>query len=200
MFGHGWQKGEATIVAVHNKRTTGSGMVTIHEYLADVRPADGPAIRTVIQEPNICIDFAPPHTGSTVSVLIKGDKVKFDQDDPRISSKARKAAADARFAAKVDGTEPNSTDPLATLTGRRDIAALLGGDAGMEQIRAFAAQARASGSATFVGGSAMAPAPAAPSDHDDPAARLSNLEALKQRGLMTDAEYATARKRIIDAL
>jgi hypothetical protein len=198
MFGHGWQKGEATIVAVHNKRTTGSGMVTIHEYLADVRTADRPTLRTVIQEPNICIDFAPPNSGSTVSVLIKGDKVKFDQDDPRISSKARKAAADARFASQVNGTGTRSTDSLAAVTGLPDIASLLGGQAGIEQIRAFAAQARASGSSTFVGGSAVPPA--APADHDDPAARLANLETLRQRGLMTDAEYATARKRIIDAL
>lgn len=198
MFGHGWKQGEATIVKVHNKRTTGSGMVTIHEYLADVRPASGPTFRTVIQEPNICIDFAPPCAGSAVNVLIKGDKVKFDQDDPRISSKAHKANADARFAAEVDGTATASTDPLATLTGRPDIATLFSGNATIEQIRAFAEQARASGSATFVGGSAMPPP--GPTDHEDPAARLAKLEALKQQGHMTDAEYATARQRIIDAL
>lgn len=199
MFGHSWQKGEATIVKVHSKRTTGSGMVTIHEYLADVRPADGPTFRTVIQEPNICIDFAPPYTGSTVNVLIKGDKVKFDQDDPRISSKARKAEAAARFAPEANGTA--STDPLsAPSTGQPDIAVLFGGDALMEQIRAIAEQARASGAATFVGGSAMPPAPTTPADQNEPAARLAKLEALKQRALMTDAEYATARKRILDAL
>lgn len=37
-------------------------------------------------------------------------------------------------------------------------------------------------------------------DQSDPVARLAKLDALKQQGLMTGAEYASARQRILDSL
>ena len=38
MFGHNWEPATATIVAVHVKSTTGDGLVSIHEFAADVTP------------------------------------------------------------------------------------------------------------------------------------------------------------------
>lgn len=177
MFGHDWQPAQATIVMVHHKRTTGSGMVTINEYVADVQPKSGDGFRATIQEPNLAVDFSPPSTGQTVSVLVKGDKVKFDKDDPQLSRKALKTARDAGFA-----------DVAGSAAGTRVDTGSDGGSI-LDDIQALLA----SGTVVNLAGGATRAA-------EDPAARLAKLDALKQRGLMSDTEYAAARQRIIDAI
>jgi len=47
------------------------------------------------------------------------------------------------------------------------------------------------------GGAAQAPAPGVAEPHKSAAARLDELQDLRTRGLITDAEYATRRQQII---
>jgi hypothetical protein len=155
MFGSDWQKAEATIVLAHIE-TTGSGRLKSRNFVADIHPPSGPVFRATIPEPRVTIDFLFPNEGQRVSVLVKGDKVKFDVDDPRLSRKARKTAEEERYLAVSTAAPATGSRPVLTDTPHMD--------------------------------------------QSDPAARLAKLEALKHQGLMTDAEYATARQRIIDSL
>jgi hypothetical protein len=103
VFGHEWQAGEATIVDRRAKKTTGDGMVTVYEYIADVRVSGQEPFRTIVQEPGIATDFWSPSIGQVVQVKadVKRQKAKFDKDDPSLSSKARRATRDEQFAAEA---------------------------------------------------------------------------------------------------
>ena len=183
MFGHHWEPAEATIVLTHAKKTSGDGMVTIKEYVADVRRPGAEVFRATIQEPTIATSFWPPSIGDVVSVLVdaKNDKVKFDKDDPRLDAKTRMREQKDRFSA-VGSEAPGS--PAPGRGGASPFAsAVLSGDP--EQARAALEALR---------GAARASATA------DPAERLAKLEALKAQGLVTDAEHATQRARILDAI
>jgi hypothetical protein len=105
MFGRGWESAQATILASRIKSTTGDGMVSIREFVAEVRPATAPPFRTTLQEPKIAMNFRPPDVGVVVGVLVdvKGQRAKFDKSDPTISAKGRSAASDAAFRATLDG-------------------------------------------------------------------------------------------------
>jgi hypothetical protein len=105
MFGGDWESAEATILASRVKTTTGDGLVSIHEFVAEVRPASAPPFRTTLDEPRIATDFWPPDVGAVVGVKVnvKRQKAKFDKADPTISRKARKAGADAAFRATLNG-------------------------------------------------------------------------------------------------
>ena len=185
MFGHDWQKAEATIVLVHVE-ATGSGRFKRRDFVADIHPPSGPVFRATIPDPRVMVDFLSPNQGDRVGVLIRDDKVKFDLDDVRLSRKARSQDSQAQFAAAVGGAPGTGSGAAPTrVAGEMDI----------DAIRAAAMEAMASGAATFVDGRTMRPG-----DQDDAAARLAKLDSLKQRGLMTDAEYAAARQRIIDAI
>ena len=101
MFGHDWDKAEATIVA-RDAKFTGDGSVSTYTYVADVRLAGGEVVRATVHEPTIATDFWAPDIGATVSVLVRKDadrKVKFDKDDPRTSVKAIESAQKAAFEA-----------------------------------------------------------------------------------------------------
>jgi hypothetical protein len=115
MFGHGRVDGEATIVDLRTISTTGDGMVSRHEYVADVRAPGAEPFRTVIGEPFITTDFWPPRVGQTVKVRVDVEKqsATFDKDDPALSAKAQKRARDDSFARTAaappgSGREPGS--------------------------------------------------------------------------------------------
>jgi hypothetical protein len=105
MFGRDWESAEATILASRIKSTTGDGMVSTREFVAEVRPASSAPFRTTLDTPGIATDFWPPDVGAVVSVKVdvKRQKAKFDKSDPTISRKARKAGADAAFRATLNG-------------------------------------------------------------------------------------------------
>lgn len=96
------------------KSTSGDGLTSAREYVADVHPAvSGMPFRATIQEPGIATNFWPPSIGDQVSVLVdaKSGKVKFDKDDPRLDAKARIAANKAAFEATAEqavGTGPDA--------------------------------------------------------------------------------------------
>ena len=201
MFGHDWQRAEATIIERRPLRrsTSGDGLTNDLEVVAEVHPASGDAFRATVKSPLPAVNFWPPEIGETVSVLFDSKhNVKFHKDDPRTDVKARRAARSARFDDAANGTpqsQPGSPF-AATNPARTDIASLLSAGArgaNLDAIRAAAMRAIAGGTAVnFSGRPASAP--------EDPAARLAKLESLKQQGLMTDDEYTAARQHIIDAI
>jgi hypothetical protein len=115
MFGHDWEPGTATIVAVHVKSTTGDGLVSIHEFAADITPASGAPFRTLLEEPTIATDFWAPGVGDVVKVQVdvKREKAKFDKADPKISFKAHQHGDDARFEATL-AAAPAAAVPTAS--------------------------------------------------------------------------------------
>jgi hypothetical protein len=215
MFGASWGHGEATIVA-RNTKYSGDGTVATHEFVADVRPADGTMFRATIHEPTIATDFWPPSIGDVVSVLIKSKdgKVKFDKDDERLSMKAYEARAKLAFAAaqnQLPGTgvapaQPWGVAPSAASPGPVPDAVMaklaqLGITPGtpMQVVNGGAAQAQAILAAFGMSGS-LPPAPG-PAPVAEPAeARLERLANLLQQGLLSEDEYATQRQRIISEL
>jgi hypothetical protein len=98
VFGHGWDKAEATIVA-RDAQFTGDGSVATYTYVADVTLVSGEVFRATVHEPTIATDFWAPDIRAVVSVLVRpGDrKVKFDKDDERLSVKAVEAARRRAF-------------------------------------------------------------------------------------------------------
>ena len=222
MFGHHWEKAEATIVLRQVKGASGSGATTVDEFVADVRPASGAPFRATIQEPTIATNFWSPSVGDVVSVLIDAErgKVKFDKDDPRLNCKARLQEHQRNFdavAAQAPGTQaegrPFGASPVAAQVlgtqfvqmGMADasplMADLLSGDArrraaAVESLRA--AQQAAAGTAAWPG--AESSGSAAGASAGDPTARLAKLESLKQAGMVTDEEYAAQRMRILDGI
>ena len=105
MSGHGWEPARATIVATKSKYTTGDGMVSIMEYVADVAPDSGaPVFRALIQEPRISTYFWPPSVGDVVGAEadVKRGEARFDKDDPALDSRARKRAKDETFRNLLD--------------------------------------------------------------------------------------------------
>jgi hypothetical protein len=115
MFGNNWARAEATVVA-KEKRPQNYGHAQEYNYLIDVRPADGPPIRTTIHYGFRAPDggFADPAIGDTIGVLYdaKRGKVKFDVDDPRLSLAADKNAEADAFAA-AQAAEPGTPPPAA---------------------------------------------------------------------------------------
>ena len=92
MFGKHWKSARATVVATRIASTTGDGMVSITEFVVDVRTPEGELFRAKVEEPRIAIDFKPPSVGVEIAVEYdpKSHDVRFDKDDPAISWKAYK--------------------------------------------------------------------------------------------------------------
>jgi hypothetical protein len=92
MFGKHWKPARGTVVATRIASTTGDGMVSISEFVVDVRTPEGEVFRAKLEEPRIAIDFKPPSVGVEIAVDYdpKSHDVRFDKDDPTISWKAYK--------------------------------------------------------------------------------------------------------------
>jgi hypothetical protein len=116
MFGRGALDGEATIVDRRVKSKSGDGMVSIYEYVADVRVPGEQLYRCVMQEPRVGIHFWPPAIGAVVRVHAHPGKqtASFDKDDPQLNSKLRLQSDEQRFtrnARGVPGSPPSVEDP-----------------------------------------------------------------------------------------
>ncbi|MGO9903997.1 MAG: SHOCT domain-containing protein [Solirubrobacteraceae bacterium] len=179
MFGHDWQPAQAKIVDKRLKSASGGGVGGTYEFVADVQPADGPVFRATIQEPDIATDFWAPERGDVIKVLIdpKSHKVKFDKSDPKISYKAHRRAAQERFDA-----EARATPPSVGVDAPTGVAAAAAADESIDisELLRSAVQARQGAR--------------------DPAERLAKLQALKDQGVLSDAEYTAARQQIIESI
>ena len=201
MFGHEWDKAEATIVD-RSAKFTGDGSVATYTYVADVRLPSGETFRATVHEPTIATDFWAPSIRDVVSVLVrpKDRKVKFDKDDERLSVKAYEAGKKAAFEATAQ--QPPVTQPAPTVvpTSSPELPeavaaklAALGFPSGtpMQVVSADSPEGQAALAAFTHAGTAPV---------QTPEARLVQLQSLHDRGLLTDAEYAEQRHRILDEL
>jgi hypothetical protein len=199
MLGHHWEKAQATVVA-RTVRVQPAGRAPHYDFVVDVRPVSGSPLRVTIHD-GPAGDFDDPVVGDVLGVLYdrKNQHVKWDYSDPWLLDAAaeRRAAGDA-FAAAAwapPGTPPGFAGPGAPgfaggvqfLSGEAasEMLGTLFGPGGAEAIAAMRARA---------GGQAPAADPA------DPAERLAKLRALRDSGLLTEAEYEAQRQRIIGAI
>ena len=194
MFGHDWEKADATIVARDGK-FSGDGAVASYTYVADVRLSSGEMFRATVHEPTIATDFWAPNIGDAVSVLVRSNdrKVKFDKDDERLSAHAQHEARQQAFQA-AQQQRPGTPMQVATSTQLPDevaqklaqLGVVLDGSA--QVFTADPAQAQA------VLAAFTHPAAAV---EETPEARLVKLQALHDKGLVTAEEYAEQRHRIL---
>ena len=198
MFGHDWDKAEATIVA-RDAKFTGDGSVATYTYDADIRLSSGETFRATVHEPTIATDFWAPSIGGVVSVLVrpKDRKVKFDKDDERLSVKAYHAAKKKAFeeaqrqppgAAPAAWTSPTEIpDEVASKLAQYGIVP----GVPMQVFSGDSAEGQAALAAFTQAGTPVA---------QTPEERLATLEWMHQRGLVTDEEYAEQRRRILDEI
>jgi len=196
MLGHHWEKAEATVVG-RFVREQAVGRTPRYDFLVDVRPYGGSPQRMTIQDGPA--DMDDPADGDVLGVLYdrKNQRAKWDGSDPwlRDSAAARRAGGDgfASAAAAPPGTPPGAPWPgmagfaggVQTFSGAAasEMLDTLLGPAGAEAIAAMKARARDQA------------APAA-----DPAGRLARLQALRDGGVLTEAEYEAQRQEIIRAI
>jgi hypothetical protein len=179
MVGRKWETVEGRVVATEVAVETAAGYEDRLRYLVDLQPRGGAAVRVTLEEPKfIRGGFSQPSVGDPISVLFdpKSQKAKFDTSDPRINLSRHQDADQAAFQAAASAS-PGTPAPVTD---------------GLQSLGAAAA-AEIADAVKSVGSSTGTPP-------DDPAARLAKLEDLKRRGLVTDAEYAAQRQRIIDAV
>jgi len=190
MLGRHWESAEATIVA-KQVRTAKPGYEPEYDYVVEVRPADGAPLRATIHEgfrgPKG--GFADPAVGDAVGVLYdaKSQKVRFDNSDPRLNRDALEQPAADAFAAAA------SAAPGTTAPGLPGGATAVGDAASTPLIEALL-----SGQGTdALGGLRAMSTTAQPADPGD---RLAKLKELRDKGLLSDAEYEAQRQKIIDAI
>ena len=197
MLGHHWEKAEATVVA-RTVRVQPAGRRPHYDFIVDVRPGSGPPLRVTMHD-GPAGDFDDPQVGDVLGVLYdpKHQHVKWDYSDPwLLDSAAERRVADDAFAAAAGappGTLPGVFGP--GMTGFSGNVEYLSGAAASDML----ANLFGPGSAeTIAAMRAQAEGQAAPSR--DPAERLARLRALRDSGVLTEAEYEAQRQRIIGAI
>ena len=196
MLGHHWEKAEATVVA-RFVREQAVGRTPRYDFLVDVRPYGGTPQRMTIQDGPA--DFDDPSVGDVLGVLYdrKSQRVKWDSSDPwlRDSAAARRAGGNgfASSAAAPPGTPPG--DPWSEMAGSDGGVQSFSGAAASEMLGALFGPA---GAETIAAMKARARDQATPAG--DPAERLARLQALRDSGVLTEAEYEAQRQEIIRAI
>ena len=113
MLLHKWHKAEATVVLARMNNGTNSAGRPM-EFVIDVHTQDGRFFRTLVHWPVLWADFWPPTEGRIVGVEVEGptENVRFDKDDPRLSTRehdrAQRADLDALLA-QPPGSDPDGT-------------------------------------------------------------------------------------------
>jgi hypothetical protein len=194
VLGHHWEPAEATIIA-RNPRAQAAGYEPNYDFVLDVRPSTGSPLRVTIHEGFTAPagGFRNPSVGEVVGVLYdpKSQRVKFDNSDPRLSAApAGQAVADgfAAVAAAPPGT--SSVGP-----GTPDASELPG------TVQSFSGEAATEMLGALLGsGGVEAVADMKAHAAGDPAERLAKLQALRDKGVLTEAEYEAQRQRIIEAI
>ena len=188
MVGRHWESAEGKIVATQVAVVTAAGYVNRLEYAVDIQPATGPVIRVTLREPKfIKGGFSQPTVGDVVGVLFdsKSSEAKFDTSDPRLKISVREDAKRAAFEAAASAS-PGTSPPAAF-----DQVQVLSGSDAAPIVNALLASESLSG----VDGLQILRQGAG-----GPAERLEKLDGLKAKGLVSDAEYAAQRQKIIDAV
>ncbi len=193
MLGHHWEKAEAVVVA-RTVRVQPAGCRPHYDFVVDVRPSSGPPLRVTIHD-GPAGDFDDPSVGDVLAVLYdpKNQHVKWDTSDPWLadSAAARRSAADAFTASAA--LPPGTFGP--GMTGFSGGVQYLSGAPASELLGNLfgPGAAEAIAAARARGGDQAAPAA-------DPAERLARLRALRDSGVVTEAEYEAQRQKIIGAI
>jgi hypothetical protein len=181
--------GDGPWPAAYGVSMRGNGIFVHTDELVDVRPYGGPQQRVTIQDGPA--DFDHPSDGDVRGVLYdrKNQRVKWDTSDtwPLDSAATRRAGGDAlaSTAAAPPGTPgapwsemPGFAGNVQSFSGEAasEMLDTLFGPGGAETIAAMKARARDQG------------APAT-----EPAERLARLQALRDSGVLTEAEYEAQR-------
>ena len=183
MFGQTWERAEGTIVAKAVAMKWGLELAEgLQDYVVDVRPAGRPAFRTKVRG-SVGPHFMDPFVGDIVPVLVdpKGEKAKFDTDDPTFSTLARANSQLGRLD-EIAQQQPGS--PISDPYGRPTVFNM----------------GRDEGAAAERLGAVLSGATGPPGQTEDPAARIQKLTALLQAGLLTEDEYAAQRQRILNEI
>jgi hypothetical protein len=157
-----------------------AGRLPQYDFVVDVRPLNGPPVRLTIQD-GPAGDIPDPSAGDVLGVLYdpKHQHVKWDLCDPWLRDSA--------------GSGFSATQPGVTISGSSSVQ-YLSGDAANEMLGAL-----------FGGGGAGAiaalRASAGHAGHQGTTAeRLGKLQALRDQGLLSEAEYEAQRQRISSAI
>ena len=218
MVGHDWQPAEGPCV----DDNVGGDHIVREVWVMDVRPANGaPPFRVQVTHPGAGEDFRGPNAGQVCRMFcdVKKQKAKFDHTDPTLSWKAHRLAEQQQLKAELSappGTGPGNAAGagfpgfpglganVQVLSGA-DAAPLLdaifSGHAqdGIAALRAM--QQGQQGQQAPVGTPAPFTAQEPTTEQTgDLSERLTRLQALYDKGLVSFSEYTTQRQRIIDSL
>lgn len=217
MLGRSWKPAQATVVAVRGSNVTG-GLLPHYEYVLDVSPADGdPPFRGTL------VSIYVWGVGDVVPVVcdLKRKKVSFSEAERRAQKTAQLKAGEPAWDAvreAAPGTPaaspPGGTGGLGTAGLAAESAELAARAKEFRETMAAVGRAKAAGDTAEMERlkaeltsrlAARAAAPArqaaggfAPSgEASDPLDRLEKLADLHQRGVLTDAEFATEKSKIL---
>lgn len=187
VFGHAWEPGQATIVALKetSAATTGEhgSFRALYEYVADVQPDSGGAMfRTEMDEPFEIPNWFSPGVGDVLPAQCdpRRGKAKFDMARLKAATKARASKAKDEQVAEFDAARRAGPGTPVPATPSDPSTVVLRGLAG--------------------GGDDASAAVAAVAQHSeggDPLDRLERLAELHDRGVLSDAEFAAAKAKIL---
>jgi hypothetical protein len=224
MFGRDWQPGQATIVAVRYVMTGFGGSTGSRaEFVADVQPEGvAPVFRATFKGPLKEKSFRPPEVGEVVPVEFeaKSGKVQIDTSDPAFRRDAQHQREQEQFEAVASAAPgsplPKQPDMHSALA---DVSAAVGrmsaATTDVSETIAAIKRARASGDLGEVERlkrefqrrsdeirspprqvpAAEASSRPAPSDRLE---RLQKLADLRDRGVLTDAEFEAEKSNILN--
>jgi hypothetical protein len=219
VFGHDWEPGQATIVAlkeIPSMGTDGLGRkYRSYEYVADVQPDSGGSVfRATMGEPfNESSDshgfgWHQPGVGEVMPVKCdpRRKKAKFDaaasraqahtQHDQMVDTQT--AQFDAMAASAPGTTAGSSSGPAFPGAGRVSVVNLSGGD--ISGALPAIQQALASGNLADLArikAELRQQNPPEGASSSDPIEGLEKLADLHDRGVLTDAEFAAAKAKLL---
>ena len=217
-FGHQWEPGQATIIALKEVPSIGTNALgqkyRCYEYVADVQPdSGGPVFRTTMDEPfNESSDihgFAwhQPGVGEVMPVKCNPGRkeAKFDAKASRAKARAQHDqlvdAETAQFDAMA-GSAPGTTAGPSTggalpLGQGVSVVNLSGGDisGALPAIQQALASGNLGDLAQIKAGLRQQADPGGASS--DPIERLEKLADLHARGVLSDEEFAAAKAKLL---
>lgn len=211
MLGSGWKRGQATIVAseVLPYALLHQDGFAHYDVVADVSPDEGGGIFRAKFRDSLHVRFASPIAGAVMPVRFKGDKVEFDDATMEAALRDRREADAARLdelATEPPGTPTSVPGKPSTAAMADDLAATSSRIAAttgtLSDTVAAIRAARERGDAADVRSlkeSFLAGRNAPPhgSPGADRLAQLQQLADLRDRGALTEAEFASEKARLL---
>jgi hypothetical protein len=182
VFGRGWEHGTATIVTRRNSkgvqaalRDTQFGASWMYDYVADIHPdSDAPVFRATFTVHFTGRDARRPDVGEQASVRFdpRSGKVEFDHSALKEDRRTAEQASRAAFDAAASGAPASGVSRSERINADR--AAMVNR---LKAIQEKADELSATAS--------------------DPVERLERLAALRDRGVLSDAEFEAQKAKIL---